>query len=547
MRQRPPQTFWPSATRTVLVISVVACASLLLPHPVDYPRVFDPDDATQGIFVNDLSFRDHFAASFLDSAEYQDRYRADWAAHRLPFSLLASALQRGFAIPPHAVGDLLLALGACFALLGSWLASVCLTRGTSATTTTRLAIVGISLAHPSLALLARTGASFYLFAYALFWGSLCFAIRYAETHRTRDLVGAAGCVAVFIANPYPPILALVPCLVILYATLGQLRETLRTPRIYAAVGLATFSAASGMAVLGMVFETSLATYVARLWRFQQARGAAVSWAQLFETSLIDKLHKWVDQHFLFLVDGLGDPTRSDILWTLGSYHAGFLGFLPLIAYGAWLGLRRHESSARIALAVLAGFGLVFLTVSFPEGRYTVALVPCYAALALTALRQIVPNPEPRRLILAAVLGLLALETQHAIAHAYGPSRQRIWAPPQGMLEAVPALNDFSGQPLGIRWPEPVDYAGGLYFRMVMDPAWGSIDDSNFEALLDRQDTVRLASVEPPHSRRSAHLEAAGFRPFTRIQTEGPNGTSPLTIWVRPPLRPARSQDPGPSR
>ena len=532
-----------NAARVALFVGVAACLAVLSPCPVDYARFFDPDDATQGIFVNDLTFRGDYDQSFAGSNEYQDLYRADWAAQRLPYSLVVSGVQRVLGVAPYDVEGLLTVFAVVFAALGTWFAALCLTRGEEGLSVTRLAIFGIALVHPSLVLFSRSAASFYLLAYMLFWACLYTALRYAESGRKVYLGLAAVSVAVFAINPYPPVLVLPIALFAAFGLRGELPHILRDRRVWAAVAVSALLAVATTAALGILFEGSALGFAERILRFQGERAARVGWAQLVDVSLLDKLHKWVDQHFLFLVDSLGDPTRTDAVWTLGVYHSGFLGLLPLSIYGAVTGWRAGDAGARFAAAILAAFAGVFFSVSFPEGRYILALVPCYAGFAVRGLKSLFDGAGPQtwQLVLTLLLLLLSLETHIHLARVYEPRSERIWADFDGMRELAPLLAPFAGDPTWIQLPAQPDYGAGLYFRMVMDPAWRWVGEEPFERAIARgrgprlvvADAVEAGSTPTQHGR-------PGFEELERFET-GRNPRSWI-IWTRPPREIGRLSD-----
>lgn len=531
-----PNDRWSLATRAgaprvVVLLGLIACGLALLPAPVDYPRLFDPDDASQGIFVNDLTFRGDYDASFEGAREYQDAYRGDWAAQRLSYSLPISALQRWLGIARHDVESLLTVLAVLFAVTGCGLAAVALTPGQTGATPERLAIVGISIVHPSMLLFTRTGASFYLFAHALFWGVMAAALRYSESRQRRWLVAATLLVALFVANPYPPLAALPFALLFAFASSGRLAAARRNWRIYLAVGSAVALAALLTLGLGLAYDGSALGFAERVLRFQGERSASIGIAQLTGVDPTDKLLKWANQHFLFLVDDLGDPTRSDTGWTLNAHHAGFLGLLPVMAFGAVAGLRAHEPQARLAASVVAAFALVFLTVSFPEGRYTLALIPCYAAFAVRGVREAAGHGFAFPLALGVILSLLSLETQIHLARVYEPRSEEIWRPFDGIRELAPRLAAHAGRPVRVRLPGDPDYASNLYFRMVMDPAWRWLPADRFDATLDRQPReIRVVVVEAEAVAELAKWHVLGFAERTRL--EAGRGSRPLVVLER---------------
>jgi hypothetical protein len=503
-----------------VVLGLVACAIALLPTPVPYPRWFDPDDASQGIFVNDLSFHGDYDASFEGALAYQDVYRGDWAAQRLSYSLPLSALQRALGIARHDVETLLTAAAVTFALAMCTLAALFLTPRQSGFSRERLAIVGIAVVHPSLILFARTGASFYLLAAALFWATMFAALRYAETSHSGWLIAAAISVGLFTADPYPPLAALPVALVFGFAATGRLGATLRDRRVIAATGSALALAAAVTAGLGLVFDGSAWTFAERVLAFQGERSASLGLGQLTQVSPVDKLVKWGNQHFLFVIDGLGDPTRGDQIWTLNAYHIGFLALFPVMVFGALRGLRERDPSTRLAVSVIGAFAVVFMTVSFPEGRYTLALVPCYAALFVRGLREVTGEGRAYSAALGAVLVLLSFETQLQLARVYEPRSEAAWRAYDGLRELAPTLSDHAGRRLRVRMPNDPDYAMKLYFRMVMDPAWRWLPADRFDATLERRpNALRVVVVDAGDGAAISRWRDLGFVERLRIDAD----------------------------
>ena len=521
------------ASRTIFAVGVVACVLALLPYPVSYPSYFDADGATQGIFINDLSFHGDYTRTFRSSNERQDLYRADWAAQRLPFSIAASAIAKMLGLAPFETEGLLRALSVAFAIAGSWFAASSLARGESRFSATRLAIFAFALVHPSLVLFYRTGASFIVLAFALVWGAIYAAIRFSETQQSRYLVGLVAIFVFFALDPYPPLVCLPLVLGAALAVRQQLGSALRDLRVYGAAALAAIATLGAGAVLGVVYEGSVGRFAERITRFQAARGGSFSAGQLVDVSFIDKLQKWIDQHFLFIVDGLGDPTRTDAVWTLNAYHAVFLGTSPLLILGALAGLRAREIDARTASVVLGSFAAVFFTVSFPEGRYTLALVPCYGYFWVRGWKALLHSDRTFELAVGCALGLLSLNTLVLLATVYAPFSDRVWREYAAIGAAAPVVARYSGEPIQLHLPEPVAYGPSLYYRMSMTADVALISTGALARQLSRGATgARLVVAE--RDTRARRIERLVEHGLTEVERRPPSGEADgWVILTRP--------------
>jgi hypothetical protein len=486
---------------------------------------FDGDDATQGIFVNDLSLHGDYTWSFAGSRERQDLYRADWAAHRLAYSLVASAFQRALSLPPYAVEDLLRVFALLFAAAGSWLAALALTRA-DPLLPRRLAIFAFASAHPSLLLFARTGASFYLLAYALFWACVYVGVRYAETSRPRLLYGLAGLGVPVALLPYPPLLCLPAVLALALATRGRLGEALRTRHLYVALALSVALAIVAGTWLGLVYEGSVEGFGERLLAFARARSAAISGSQLLDVSLLDKLAKAFHQQVWLSVDGYGDRTRTDSVWTAGATSPALLVWVGIAVYGAVTSLRTRDPDARLTAAVAGVFALVFLSVSFPEGRYILALVPCWGWFAVRGVETLAGGGAPARALLGVMMAAHAISTWAALDAGWTPKMQKLWAPYEAIQVSAPALEVLEGGRLAVRFPESGDYGTGLYVRMTTRDRVRAVEAPVFDSLLRRRSLgERLVAVEYADQKDAvAHFEDQGLVEVARATARGSGRT-----------------------
>jgi hypothetical protein len=450
-----------------LVAAVAVClATWLVGVRLPY---FDYDDATQGIFVNDVSFRADLDASFEGRPDRQDVYRTAFAAQRLAFTLPLSWVQRGLQLPPWEVEGLLRVAALVFAVAGSWLAALSLLPRPEGPAGERFVLLAALVAHPSLALFARSGAAFYVFAYALFWLGTLATSRWLAGGKTVWVYVAGATAAACLLNPYPPLLCWPAAGAALAAWDGRAGARARSPHLYGAAALAVALAA--LATLGMAraYDTSFGSFLARQAAFRADRGSAVALSQLLTINPVDKLVKLLDQQVLSRVDSLGDVSRDDSIWVLGALQPAVVPWALAAVYGLWIALRARAVEDRRALAVAGVLILLFFTVSFPEGRYALALLPCWGYFALRGVAAVARGDLARRVTLAVGLLMLGAGTEHRIRHAYVPRSLRAWTFFEGMQAAAPlvaALPD-GGRGTGVFMPYPLRDMPELRFRMVM--------------------------------------------------------------------------------
>jgi hypothetical protein len=532
MRLRP--TFPRAPARAALAVGVLLCASAYLPIAWRGPTLLDYDDATQGIFTNDLSSGAGYDATFRGSHAFQDLYRSNWAVQRLPYTLALAGVQLLLGVPRHDVERLLGAFAALFAALGSLLAALALARGACGSGAERWAIGAFVAVHPAFVPFVRTGASFYLLAFALFWAAIYLTLRYAESGSARPLQGLAVVLALFALNPYPPLAALPLALPLVLLAHGRLRAALADRRVWLAAATSVLLFAGASAAAALFAEGSLRRYVEKISAFQAARSHAVSLRQLAEWSPAEKLLGYVDQHLLFRVDALGDPSRDDWIWVPGRPSYALLATLPVMALGAVAGLRRRETSTRTCVAVLAALGALFASVSFPEGRYLLAAVPCYGLLAIRGARSLLPGSRARELALGVALSLLALETG-SIVRSHEREVLERWRSYDGIREAAVRLARFGDEPILVRLPNSRALEPSLYFRMVMPPSARWVGADRFERRLAGGEPARLVAVEyAEREPQLARLRALGFAEAGAFTTRT-TGRS-MRILTRPPLQ-----------
>lgn len=511
------------------------CALAYTPDFGGASGYFDGDDATQGLFVNDLSLHGDYTWSFAGSRERQDLYRADWAAHRLPYSLVGSAIHRALSLPPWAVEDLLWAFALLFAAGGSWLAALSLERG-DGRLSRRLAIFAFASAHPSLLLFSKTGASFYLLAYALFWACTYGGVRYAETARPVALYGLALLGVLVALLPYPPLLCLPPVLALVLTGRGRMGAALRSLHLYGALALSAATALLVTALLGELWEGSFGGFAERLFAFARARSASISGSQLVDVSLLDKLAKGFNQHVWLAVDRYGDRTRTDTVWTAGALSPALLVWMGFAVYGAVVAARKRDRDAWLPASVAIVFAALFLSLSVPEGRYILVLIPCWGWFAVRGVEAVAVREAAIRSLLGILMVAHAIGAWAAVEVGWTPKMKRIWAPYEAIQATAPHLAALEGGRVAVRYPEPGDYGTGLYVRMTTADRVRAVSGPAFGALL-RQRSLgdRLVAVEyADRAGAIARLEGHGLVEVARA-TARASGRMLLVMTRRTPV------------
>lgn len=537
----------PTLTRVILAAGAAAClATWLFGARLPY---FDYDDATQGIFVNDLTFLGSLDASFAGKTDPQDVYRKGFAAQRVSYSIPLSWAQRALRMPRWKVEELLRFAAVFFALAGCAFAALATKRGRSPFSQ-RSGIRGalpekgdwplfvpiaLLAAHPSMALFARSGASFYVFAFAVFWLGTLASFRWIETGKPARAYLAALAAVLSLLNPYPP-LSCWPLAAAVYAVWEKKsKAVVRDRHIYGAAAATLAGTLLITAVSAWSVGLSLTELLARQAAFRAARGSAVALSQLGVNPL-DKLVKLVNQHVLSRVDRLGDASRDDSIWVLGGIQPIVLLWAAAAAFGLWIALRRRDESDRRVLAVTAVLLAVFFTVSFPEGRYALALLPCWAYFALRGAYALPLGQRAREAALGIALLLTAAGAEHAIQRTYVPNSLTAWAGYEGMTAAAPLAASLpdGGQGITMLMPYPVTPLKELRFRMVM-PAGAT--------WLPRQEAERILSTGGPEVRMCAldyadqphRIQALQARGFARsAEFRGEASGRPMLFLMRAP-------------
>ena len=436
----------------------------------NFPPYADLDSATIGIFVNNLSSLRPAAAGFVDSPLFQDQYRAAWAIHFLPVSVPLSWLQRLSRTPGHDVLSLLATTGLVLALIGCACVASCLRTVGRCDLYDVLFVVGFVAVYPPFLLVLRTSVPHFVLPFTLFWLTLALWLRFLSTRRAWPLYAMAPCMAYFALAPYPPLLALPVAAALTAWKRGAVGNVVRTPHLYLAAGLSVGMVLAISYLLGTVYCDSYAEYLAHTRQFVRLRSNAFALSNCRPSLLPGKLAKWTNQHVLFLRDTLGDRSRGDDLWTLGRLHLAWLCCLPLAVTGFWR-LARGEAETRPTFPlVLLGIGVVALTVSYPEGRYLLVAVPCYAVFLLHGVRRVTrKRPGRRPQLYAVLLFALACNTYALVTGPYNRYMVSKWQRKAGVREAIESVVRRTHGRTDARVCFPgLDYPELLYARAIAD-------------------------------------------------------------------------------
>ncbi len=468
-----------------------------------HPPYLDYDSATLGIFVNNLSYNKGYDDHFRGYQYSQHRYRTWWAAEFLPLGIPLSLVQRVLGIPPRGVVDLLRVAGILFGLLGCLAAAALLGRAEGWGWRDRLFFLGFLAAAPPYILFVRTVVPHFMFTFMLFWLMVLWMGRYAATGNKAYLYLLGAGTACFALVPYPPMFFLPAVFLLLLWWSGRLKETLLDLNAPAALFLAGLLFFTATFTIAWSQGEPYAHLMEKAYKFLQTRGGAVSLSKLDPSLLPGKIQKLVDQHLLFLRDDLGDWTRDDALWTLGSVHLLWLAAFPFGLYGLFTGLKEKRPSARVFASVLFGSYAVALTISFPEGRYLLPVVPCYAYFTILGLRSLLGRFRWKWAFAAVFLLLFSADTYLLAAGAgYDGYMARLWRHRGGVREAIDYVlqnvRDPNNYAIGVPFLDNEEY---LYFETYNNfrlSVFGRAQVIGFALNLERSADPAKAAEELSH-------------------------------------------------
>ncbi len=416
-------------------------------EPDCHPPYLDYDSATLGIFVNNLSYNKGYDDHFRGYKYSEHRYRTWWAAEFLPLGIPFSLIQRILGIPPWGVTGLLRVLGILFGLLGCLAAASLLRPAEGWDLRDKLLFLGFLAAAPPYILFVRTVVPHFMFVFLLFWLMVSWMAAYCRTGKKAYLYLLGIGSACFALVPYPPAFFLPPAFLLLVVWSKRFKETVLSIHGPAALLLGALLFFSATLLIAWSQGEPYLHLMEKAFKFLRTRGGSVSLAKLDPSLLPDKLQKLLDQHLLFLRDDLGDWTRDDALWTLGAVHVMWLLSLPLGLFGFVKGLLEKRESARVFTSVLAASYATALTVSFPEGRYLLPVVPCYAYFVLLGIRSLPGLRRWRWVAGGLFLILFSANTFYLICSpSYDGYMAELWKNRGGIREAAAFIRKSVKEP-----------------------------------------------------------------------------------------------------
>ncbi len=504
-----------------LFFAALFCLSLFFIKLDSAPPYFDYDCATEGIFLNNLSFKNSYDHYFSTSESFQDKFRASYAAYRLPLTYPLSILRSLFQVPSWNVDLFLKIVGAIAFLAGSLVAARAFIPLAAASSDSYLQasfFVAALAAFPPILLAARTGIAFWGVLFACYWLVILFVIRFLETSRSRYLYAASFPAAYLAVNLWANLPSLPIALFFLIIVHRKLRATFLNPHLYGSIALAIILAAGVYLLTTASLGLTVSEYLQRSRMYVELRSGSVALTNPFDPTLvIQRFWKLINQQFLFKRDALGDQNRTDELWTLGSLHIIWLASLPLMALGAIQGFIRRDGATLSALAILSAIYLYFFTLSFPEGRYMRIVAPCYILLLLRGLQSITNGAVASHLIPTSYLAALALNTAFLLFGPYHDFMRERWSNQDGLKEIAQALAEQShGAPAFISLPQKRAYADWLVFSMYSNfsPLW-----VEKEKLLEISDPVTtIYAVELDGSQNEEWLNR-GFKKVREVESK----------------------------
>lgn len=498
-----------------LGLLTVICVAACIVQIDRFPPYIDPDTATDGIFLNNLILNQKFDYPFSQTPGFQNQYRSWYAAQRLPIMLPLSILAKNLIVAPlHTllflqITSVLLAIAGCW-IFCLWVLPEEFKRWE------KVALSSWSLAFPAFFVPLRLSFPYWFLAFFLFWAVIGALLKFSDSKKPRYLYVISLAIAYFLLNPYPPLIILAVCILFIAAKKRLFRSIVVNPHAYGAAILGGLLIISCSLVAAKTANLTLPQYWSQVSNFHSTRAFSIS--DLPSASeLANKSKKYIDQHVLFLRDNLGDQTRPDASETLGEIHWPALVGWAVILFSFGAAVRSNNLEQQLLLGVLGITLLIALTVSFPEGRYLLILVPIYGYLFLSGLRKIFPS-ETRRLwavniflLCSAGYTLLAYTTQYRDYLLVTQSYQ------EGMKEIVEELSslDLTDGAL-ISKSTPLTYESWLVLGMLNNfkPKW--IPTSEFFGKIDAVKQKQLSGefyfVEnSAWFKQPSELKALGFQ------------------------------------
>lgn len=447
-------------------------------------------------------------------------YRSWYAAHRLPLSIPLSRLQKFLGVPAYNVDLFSKILGGMFYVCGCFIAAFPLLKREDSSSIFKMLFIAAGTAvFPSFLLGSRTGMLFWGVLFCLFWLTVCLIFRHLETGQNKYLYASAVPMAYFVLNPYPTLVALPLVIVLMAVTMKRFVFVLKNKHSYFAVGLCVLLIVAGHCTCAWFVGEDFWSYWQKVINYRETRQLSVSLeAQFFGVPLTAKFKKLLNQQLLFRHDTLGDRFRSDEEWTLGAYHYPWLLLSPVVFWGFLVSLRRRDRFAHLYGSVLVAVHLFFLTISFPEGRYVLVVIPSYFYFLQIGLDSLVKRQATQVLVCAISLLLFGGYTYYLIICVYNPYMKEKWFDRDGMKEVVIALpRHQAGENEYIRLPHANGYQEWLYLMMLSNfrAQWVSPDEA-FRKQIDEGRPGNYYYIDTPEAPRFPSYREAGFEEVSRV-------------------------------
>lgn len=488
-----------SAAGLLLALSLFLPLVVSMAYLETIPPYLDFDSASEGIFAHNLIYHGQYDYYFSSSTHSGDQYRVGFALQRLPYSLFLASLYRLVQLSPPDMEYFLKVISLFFALAGLTCFGLVVYR-LSGSSFISVFATGVSLAHPSLFLMYRTGSSYFLFAFFLFWFAILLSVLHVESRRNIYLYSLGLLGSIVILNPYPMLVPIPLILIIFYYRTGLLPFLFKNKALYLALLLCFGTALLSHAALAHFFQIDRASYLTKLGEFSATRFRSGDFH--FE-SLIEadfwriRAEKIVNQHFLSIDDDLGDLSRSDANWVFNrTSWLHLAGLTPLFICGFFACFSRRflypqraqfpPQLMSMLISVLLAFLLIFGTIFFPEGRYILPVVPLYALLAGMFLHLVYSKYRTLLSCAAFVFAVCySLESYNLLVEHYSPAWAKEWKARAGLREIARELLPLAEDArVIVSLPAPLNYQARIYFYMITDFRLEALSRKDFSRELE---------------------------------------------------------------
>jgi hypothetical protein len=500
-----------------------------------YPPYFDYDSATMSIFVNNLSYNGSYDFGFKSSNEFQDVYRQYWAAYFLPTSIPLSLIQTSLSIPPFNSDMFLKIISLAIGILGCFFASLLLPQGEPRSRGARLFLIFVSLYAPVSFLYFRTAVINILLSFMLFWAAIYIFYLFVQTGKNRYLYGLAPVLAYYGENAYLHI-AFLPLIFLCYiAYKKHYLKLLKNKHVYLSAALTIVLYTGSMYVLAIRYDDSHDSFTQKTGQFLKLRGGSLSWEKLRLNLLTDKGLKYVNQHVAPQYDTLGDRSRDDRLWTFNDVLGPWQVLYALFIIGVFISIFSGNIDDVTALFLIISGSIVLLcfTVSFPEGRYLLPLVPCYAFFMLKTVNIMCSkfnmNSKLNSLIYLIIVLVLSLHTYSLLTGSYNKFSLKYYHHLYGLKQGIEYIqnHDQAGNP--ILYSDDFNDESLLYNRLYSNFRISLVPPHELLNILGKSNDVHDSPNIYLLARKStlSDLTPDGFL-YVRFREEGsglPNQTS----------------------